>query len=211
MGTTETKPTLADLERLLSEITPGPWMVLPRANSHCFDERIEGKNLDCVAFANSPNARAIAMLPDLLAEVIATRRAAELDESDLDEAWKSGFNAGFGEAKMGIRAAPMTLDTTAIRARAESAERDRDRLAAQYTSACRTIDQIATDRDALRAENERLREALRPFAKAGELFPEAPGSVEFDLCIYRPAAGSEWSLCGDDLRRARAALAKGGE
>lgn len=25
MGTTETKPTTADLDRLLSEITPGPW------------------------------------------------------------------------------------------------------------------------------------------------------------------------------------------
>ena len=64
---------------------------------------------------------------------------------------------------------------------------------------------------ALAEENRRLREALQPFAKAGELFPEAPGSVEFDQAIYKPAAGDEWSLCGDDLRRARAALSSTGE
>lgn len=64
--------------------------------------------------------------------------------------------------------------------------------------------------DALTAEQERieaLEEALRPFAKSGELFPEEPGTVEFDICVYRPAKGREWGLCGDDLRRARAALA----
>ncbi|WP_294930553.1 hypothetical protein [uncultured Paracoccus sp.] len=31
MGTTETKPTTADLERLISEITPGPWKAEARA------------------------------------------------------------------------------------------------------------------------------------------------------------------------------------
>ena len=52
-----------------------------------------------------------------------------------------------------------------------------------------------------------LEDALRPFAKSAELFPEPPGTVEFDQCIYAPAAGSAYNLCGDDLRRARAALA----
>lgn len=56
-----------------------------------------------------------------------------------------------------------------------------------------------------------LEAALSPFAKAGDLFSGEPGSVEFDQCIYAPAAGAEYNLCGDDLRRARAALAgKGG-
>lgn len=57
----------------------------------------------------------------------------------------------------------------------------------------------------LRAEVERKDAALKPFAKAGELFPGAVGTVEFDQCIYAPAAGPEYSLCGDHLRAARAA------
>ena len=68
--------------------------------------------------------------------------------------------------------------------------------------------------DALTAAQERieaLEAAIRPFAKSGELFPEEPGTVEFDICVYRPAKGREWGLCGDDLRRARAALAGKGE
>ena len=48
--------------------------------------------------------------------------------------------------------------------------------------------------------------ALEPFAKSGELFPEDVGTCEFDTCVYAPAAGKEYNLCGDDLRRARAAL-----
>jgi hypothetical protein len=57
---------------------------------------------------------------------------------------------------------------------------------------------------ALRAENNRLREALRPFAKAGELFTER--SMFSDLVVYLPAAGDAYKIVGDDLRRARAAL-----
>ena len=51
-------------------------------------------------------------------------------------------------------------------------------------------------------------EALEPFAKAGMLFEGDPGETDFDQCIYKPAAGPEYSLCGDDLRRARATLRK---
>lgn len=48
----------------------------------------------------------------------------------------------------------------------------------------------------------RVREVVRPFAKAGELFsPRLPD--EYDQCIYSPAAGDEYSLCGDHLRAAR--------
>lgn len=61
---------------------------------------------------------------------------------------------------------------------------------------------------ALAAESElstlraRVREVVRPFAKAGELFsPRLPD--EYDQCIYSPAAGDEYSLCGDHLRAAR--------
>ena len=48
----------------------------------------------------------------------------------------------------------------------------------------------------------RVREVVGPFAKAGELFaPRLPD--EYDQCIYSPAAGDEYSLCGDHLRAAR--------
>lgn len=53
-----------------------------------------------------------------------------------------------------------------------------------------------------------LVDAMRPFARSGKLFPEPPETVEFDKCIYKPAAGPEYSLCGDHLRAARLALAK---
>lgn len=61
------------------------------------------------------------------------------------------------------------------------------------------------------ADNERLRAALAPFLKAAELFPEPPGTVKFDISIYCPAAGPEFELRGDDLRRARDAIAQKGE
>ena len=61
---------------------------------------------------------------------------------------------------------------------------------------------------AMVVEIRRLREALRPFAKAGELFPPRDEAVS-DQAIYAPAAGKEYSICGDDLRRARAALEGG--
>lgn len=54
-------------------------------------------------------------------------------------------------------------------------------------------------------ERDRLRKALRPFGKAGELF-EPLGPDGFDMLIYGPAAGDEYNITGNDLRRARAAL-----
>lgn len=56
----------------------------------------------------------------------------------------------------------------------------------------------------LNAENALLREALRPFAKAGELF--CGGDEHLDMLIYDPAAGDEYRIFGNDLRRARAAI-----
>ena len=53
-------------------------------------------------------------------------------------------------------------------------------------------------------EIERLREALRPFAKAGEIAGEP--SPYGDWYAYRPAAGDEYAIFGQHLREARAAL-----
>ena len=55
----------------------------------------------------------------------------------------------------------------------------------------------------LLAENARLREALKPFAKAGELFTKS--SVD-SMTIYAPSAGEEYWLESEDLYRARVAL-----
>lgn len=49
--------------------------------------------------------------------------------------------------------------------------------------------------------------ALKPFAKAGELFDPRPAD-SYNEGVYMPAAGREYSISGDDLRAARAALAK---
>lgn len=64
----------------------------------------------------------------------------------------------------------------------------------------------ATGIERLLKREEALQKALRPFAKAGELFDGPP--VDFDQCIYNPAAGSEYALSGNDLRKARTTLAE---
>lgn len=48
---------------------------------------------------------------------------------------------------------------------------------------------------------EMLRDALEPFAKAGELFSDRPKEI-FDQLIYLPAAGENYKIVGDDLRKA---------
>lgn len=58
--------------------------------------------------------------------------------------------------------------------------------------------------ETLSAEVERLREALKPFAKAGEIAGEP--SPYGDWYAYRPAAGDEYAIFGQHLRDARAAL-----
>ena len=58
--------------------------------------------------------------------------------------------------------------------------------------------------EAQAAEIERLREALSPFAKAGEIAGEP--SPYGDWYAYRPAAGDEYAIFGQHLRDARAAL-----
>ena len=59
-------------------------------------------------------------------------------------------------------------------------------------------------RNELQQKNSHLRTALRPFAKAGELFTER--SMFSDQVVYLPAAGEAYQIVGNDLRRARAAL-----
>ncbi|WP_380778097.1 hypothetical protein [Sphingomonas sp. R86520] len=58
---------------------------------------------------------------------------------------------------------------------------------------------------------EELEAALQPFAKAGEIVGESNGFSDF--YVYRPAAGEDYAIYGDHLRRARHALAlsKGSE
>lgn len=63
---------------------------------------------------------------------------------------------------------------------------------------------IADAISSLLADNARLREALKPFAKAGEIFS---GTNLDSMTIYAPAAGEQYYLESDDLCRARAALA----
>ena len=55
----------------------------------------------------------------------------------------------------------------------------------------------------MQAENEALRKALKPFARAGKLFPPLKDG-ELDMCIYAPVAGPEYKIAAEDLRRARA-------
>ena len=64
----------------------------------------------------------------------------------------------------------------------------------------------AVDIVTLGQEVGRLREALEPFANAGKLFGDRGEYT--DMTIYLPAAGEQYQIVGDDLRRARAALAK---
>lgn len=76
----------------------------------------------------------------------------------------------------------------------------------EWASETDLMHEAAADITRLRAENAGMLAALKPFAKAGELFPGEPGASDYDACIYSPAKGADWSLCGDDLRRARAAI-----
>lgn len=61
----------------------------------------------------------------------------------------------------------------------------------------------AADADVARLTTriEVLKEALRPFAKSGQLVGDR--GDEFDFWVYRPAGGDEYGIVGDDLRRAR--------
>lgn len=62
------------------------------------------------------------------------------------------------------------------------------------------------DLKALLSYTKQCREALEPFAKAGELFKwKLPGSGT-TMAIYTPAAGSEYAINSDHLRLARQAL-----
>lgn len=57
----------------------------------------------------------------------------------------------------------------------------------------------------------RLTEALRPFAKAGELFDHEPADPRWVVSIYKPAAGDDYAITDRHLREARAALSEGSQ
>ncbi len=58
--------------------------------------------------------------------------------------------------------------------------------------------------EAQAAEIKRLREALKPFAKSGDLLVMAEDKGDF--WAYRPAGGDEYGITGRHLLAARAAL-----
>lgn len=74
----------------------------------------------------------------------------------------------------------------------------------RYARALFYVDRAA--REATLAENERLREALGPFAKAGELFVDYPS--ELVAAVFSPAAGVEYGLTSAHLLGAHQALSE---
>ena len=66
--------------------------------------------------------------------------------------------------------------------------------------------EAATEITALRQRVKELKAGLVPFAKADELFQE---EQEYEMNIYSPAAGLEYAIGSNSLRKARALLEKG--
>ena len=85
-------------------------------------------------------------------------------------------------------------------------ERQHGRTIVTLVNAREHIRKQALDIVTLGQEVGRLREALEPFANAGKLFGDRGEYT--DMTIYLPAAGEQYQIVGDDLRRARAALAE---
>lgn len=117
------------------------------------------------------------------------------------------------------RVAPAIMSSTPADATAALAARDKakdDRIAewrGEYETARTGLEiyrskntELVAERDELRAENARLREALAPFAKAGELFANIPASPDCYAVLYNPAAGLEYQITEHHVRAAWAAL-----
>ena len=77
------------------------------------------------------------------------------------------------------------------------------RLGAQKNNQLNAIEAIALIKTQA-AEIKRLREALKPFAKSGDLLVMAEDKGDF--WAYRPAGGDEYGITGRHLLAARAAL-----
>lgn len=82
-------------------------------------------------------------------------------------------------------------------------------LEADGIAARKRVVALEAENAALKARNAALEDGLRPFAKLGELFPPAVYPGGYDEGIYCPAAGPEYAIGGNDLRRARALLQGG--
>ena len=82
-------------------------------------------------------------------------------------------------------------------------------LEADGIAARKRVAALEAENAKLRERNEALEDGLRPFAKLGELFPPAVYPGGYDEGIYCPAAGPEYAIGGNDLRRARAILQGG--
>jgi len=70
----------------------------------------------------------------------------------------------------------------------------------------RYITALAAKDAEIAALKKEAADVVRPFAKAGELFPEP--QFDFEQCIYNPAAGPEYALGSSHLRTARSFLNK---
>lgn len=84
--TTHPDITTDELERLAAQITQGQWIAEEGANSHCFDISIYSESGGSVAFSDEVNGQAIAILPALLRELIARRKADEWQRAALESA-----------------------------------------------------------------------------------------------------------------------------
>ena len=199
----DAKAIRAQMEAL-EGFTPGPWNA---DLGETYRVKADGMNIATANFVTlldriptdqvRQNARLIAAAPDMRTTILALCDA---------------LDAANAEARL-LRSAVTHAHADVHDLLGVATDDEADAILAAWSRIGRALpDTDAQVIDKLRTEVERLRTALAPFLKAAELFPEPPGTVKFDISIYCPAAGPEFELRGDDLRRARAALAqKGGE
>lgn len=115
-----------------------------------------------------------------------------------------------------VRMAPEADHIAAMRAKDDriaelerllnAAERTRDTYQAANSNNLELQRKATSQCDKLRAENARLREALTPLAKAGELFAGIPARPDCYAVLYNPAAGPEYQITEQHVRAAWAAL-----
>lgn len=129
----------------------------------------------------------------------------ESDELDDSGTWKQGAIDACDRVLDAIHAHYATALTEA-RAKIEALQGEladaKDDFLRRHNDAVNRFERIGQLESELSTLRARVREVVGPFAKAGELFGPRL-SDEYDQCIYSPAAGDEYSLCGDHLRAAR--------
>jgi len=94
--------------------------------------------------------------------------------------------------------------------RAKMSQIDRNLIHGLNVGDTREAGLTVSDLRALLKAYQEQRRALEPFAKAAALF-DTGDYVNHDACIYRPAAGDEYSLNSGHLLAARRALNQKGD